>query len=768
MSVLGLAISITVSLLIFRYIVFETNYNKDQVNRGRIYRVSMGIKANNSEDYYAATGGLLGSELAKNYPAIETYASFKMFDGKPKIQHNTDVFLNERIFEVNPQAFKIFSFEPIEGELATALNNPGSIVLTRTLARKLFGDKRCLKEFVEINKQAYAVTAVIEDRPSNSDLQFDALVYYPPATRTDDEALQSYFDTDHYTYILQKAGSSERDITTALDNFGTNVINPLVHNAGVKFSLKFEATALSILHFSKPLLMDTPKGNANNLYILSLLAVFLLIIGIANFVNYNIVTSYKKAVSIGLQKLYGIGQGRIIRQFIGRSLLGVAVSLMIAILLTLFASHFVDALGHIRFTLGTTQTLAYAVTIILISTFIGCLGGIIPAYHMSNQSIARLLANKMTLVSHSSWSHKTILFLQLTISSGLIILTLELHRQLLFFNKQDLGFKTENLVVIDVPDGVNNSQLEVFRTNLLSHPNIKAVSLSASVPGDEPSKEIFYSKKNGKRSETVYTYIKADENYLNVLGIPITTGRNFDRVSDDNSVIVTRSFLNKYPDLDPTRIRIATDTVKPIVGVIGDFHQTSFHDPISPIIIGKLDLKKEAVSKVLIKADPGALAIIRKEAARLNFDTPLKYYFLSDYFQNQYARENRLLTLFMMCSFIAILVSCLGVFSISSIIVKGRSKELAIRSVLGGSLADNIGLIFKPFGYILLVVFLFVCPASFFLIQKWRENYAYSSNPSLLPYVYSLILIVILIFTNIFYLFYHFLKGKVSTLLKNE
>ena len=196
--------------------------------------------------------------------------------------------------------------------------------------------------------------------------------------------------------------------------------------------------------------------------------------------------------------------------------------------------------------------------------------------------------------------------------------------------------------------------------------------------------------------------------------------------------------------------------------------QTSFHDPISPIIIGKLDLKKDPVTKVLIKAAPGTLALIRQEAAKLSFDTPPNYYFLSDYFQDQYARENRLLVLFMMCSTIAILVSCLGVFSICSFIVKGRSKELAIRSVLGSSFANNIGLIFRPFGYIVLVVFLFICPVSFYLIQKWRTNYAYSSGSSLFPYLYSLILIAILIFANIFYLFYRLLKGKISVLLKSE
>jgi putative ABC transport system permease protein len=770
LTILGLTVSIAISLLIVWYVGFETSFDKDQPNYDRIYRVTMGIATNGSEDRYAATGELLGEELTKNYPAIETYASFKLMADKSRIRHSNKEYFS-KVFGVNNDVFKVFSYQPVEGRLDSALTNPASIVLTQSLAHKLFGDKPCINEPVTLNNRQFAVTAVIRDIPYNADLRFDALVYVHDTAEDQDDALQSYFDTDHYTFILAQEKAKQKDVQAAIDHFGSQTLNPLLHTAGVKFSIHFRGTPLSALHFSDPLLMDTPKGNATNLYILSLLALFLLVIGIANFVNYNIVISYKRAAKIGLKRLCGITNGRIVWESTRESVLGVVLALCISVAFLIPGMNYIKTLEEMRYVPDFGQILTYLSILVALMVLIGCLGGIIPARHMTRQTVGELLRNKMALVSHKSRSHKVILFLQVTVSAILIILTLELHRQLRYFSTQDLGFNGESVLVIHMPEGHHGSELEAFRNGLLHRSGIRNVSFSGSVPGEEPGKEIFYTKVKGgkgKRTEAVYTFIRADDHYLDMLGIPIVKGRNFDRLSDGNALVVTLALMKKFSFLEPGDIRVTTDTVKNIVGVIKDFHQTSLRDLIGPVVIGKLNPLNDDVRDILVKTPPGNLAFIENEWKKLGLDIPFDYYFLSDYFNEQYEREDRLLGIFIVCAAVAIVISCLGVFSISAIVIRGRTKELAIRSVLGSTVEHNFALLAKPFLSLVMIAFLVVCPLSYWFIQRWRENYAYSSSPSAAPYIWALLLIVLLISVNIGYLFYRLFRGKVSTLLKNE
>ncbi len=584
--------------------------------------------------------------------------------------------------------------------------------------------------------------------------------------------MQSYFDTDHYTYILASQKATPADVVNAAGQFGSKTLNPLLHEAGVKLSIRFQGIPLSRLHFAEPLLMDTPKGDRTSLYILSLLAFFLLLIGIANFVNYNIISSYKRATQIGLKKLFGISNGRIVWNSVQQAALGVAIAIGISAAILVPAMDHISALEEIRYVPDPGQIFLYLGILVTLMILIGCLGGIIPARHMTKQTIGELFRNRMILVSYKSWSHKIILFLQVTVSAILIIFTFELHRQLRYFSTQDLGFRMDNVLVINMPEGHHTNDLVAFKSDLLNRSGVGEVSFSASVPGDEPGKEIFYVKAKGagkgKRTESVYTYVRADEHYFGILGMSVIKGRNFDRVFDANALVVTQSFMNKYPFSDPADLRITTDTLKTIVGVIKDYHQTSFRDMIGPVVVGKLNPQTDDVRKILIRTPPGNLGFIEREWKKLNFDAPLDYYFLTDYFNQQYAREDRLMSIFVVCAAIAIFISCLGIFNISSIVIRGRTKELAIRSVLGSSFQNCFVLLVKPFLSLLAIAFLVVCPISYLLVQRWRENYAYSSGTSAFPYIWSLLLIIFLISFNILYVFYKLFSGKVAKLLKNE
>jgi len=768
-SIVGLTVSVSICLLIFWFLGFETNYDKSHSNYERIYRISMKLSAGGSDDNYAATGALLGRELMKNYTGIDHYVSFRMIDGEGKIKHNNDIFPGNRIFAVNNEVFNVFSHRFIEGNAAAALTNPNTIVLTKSLALKLFGTTACVMEFIKVDEASYAVSGVIDDLPHNSDLRFDALIYDANKVEGEEEIVQSYFNTDHYTYLLLQEKRSRTNLEETLTHFNEKVFNPMIHGLGVEFTVKYEATPLSDLHFTRGLQMDTPKGNANSLYLLFGLALFLLIIGVANFTNIRVVLAYKKSRRVGIKRSLGVLKGKIIWEFIKESVFTVFVSLLISAAFVATAINNVDELQGMRYIPSMSQILTYAGAVLLLLLLVGCLGGLMPGIHMCRIAITKLLQNKVVLISHKSLGNKVILFLQLAVSTGFIVMTIELYRQLNYFNSHDLGFNKEGIIVIDVTgDHGRNASLEVFKSKLLTYPAIKNVSLCGSVPGDDAGKEIFYVEMNGKKTEVVHTYIKADADYFALLGIPVEQGRNFYENNDENAIIVNRMFLQKYPNLKLFEAKIATDTTKSMIGLIKDFHQVSFHNPIEPLIVGKLNPEKDAVNKILVRTEVAGLKVLQREWENLGMNTQLSYYFLSDYFKNQYARETRLLIIFVICSVIAVVLCCFGIFGIISIMIENRRKELAIRRVMGSTFAGNLLLVFRPFFYMLPAVFILVFPLVFYFIQTWRQDYVYTLDMSTYPFISTLVLIVVLVAINVLFLYLKSFKTNVVVSLKND
>jgi putative ABC transport system permease protein len=769
LSVIGLTIAISATLLVAWYLFFEASFDGSHANRHRIYRVSMEINAGGTQSEYAATGALAGREIVRKYPLFEHYASFRIVEGDNPIRHRDRAYPGNRVYAANNQVFKVFSYGSVVGSLDHALAHPGSIVLTRRLAAKIFGRRECLNQVIELEGEPFTVTAVLEDIPPNSDLVFDALVHDAKTVTGEEERLQSYFDTDYYTFVLRRESGRPRDAATVLNHYSKEFNALLRQEAGTDFTVRFRGTPLPDLHLSPPLLLDTPKGNADTLYTLSLLALFLVVIGVTNFVNTNIVTAYKKATGIGLKRLFGVSNRRVQWEFIAGAGLVVGVSTGLSVLVVAGLLRYTGFAREVAFWPGLPQSLGFVGSLALLLVLLSSLGGMVPAGHMARHPVAKLLKDKVVLVSHRSWSHRIILFFQLAVSAGLVIFTLELYRQLAFFNRHPPGFDRESVLVINPGKAAGrNAALLAFKKNLLNQSAVRNVSFCQSIPGEAAGEEIFYVLKDGRKKELVYSFIRADEHYFALLGIPVVQGRSFNAVHDAHALIVTKSFMNHFPGLNPAAIRISQDTTKAIVGVVADYHQTSFHHPREPLVFRKLDPSKDEVRRILVKAEAGSLATIRREWNRLNLGVPFDYAFLGDFIDQQYERENRLLTVFVACSGVAIALSFFGLFSVLSIIIQGRRKELAVRTVLGGSLSTHFRLLAGPFLRLVPVVFLVTVPVCHVLIGQWRQHYALSADPSASPYLVALLGVVGVIALNIGYLLYRSLRANLAALIKRE
>ncbi|MEM6736800.1 MAG: FtsX-like permease family protein [Bacteroidota bacterium] len=766
-SVIGLSISLSVSFLIFWLLSFEFSFDVIHENRDRIFRISMAIKTSDSEDTYATTGAMLGAELMEKYPTVQSYTVFGMYDGDAKLSSGNKLFDGQRIYTVNGEVFNMFSYKLVKGNKQTAFQNRNSMVLTKRLAIKIFGSSSALNQVLKLDDVTYTISGIMEDVPNNSDFHFDALI---PNTLqiSEEEVLQSYFNLDHYTYVLISEQNNESDLLQDLSHFSSEIFNPMLDKVGAGFHTEFAPKRLDQLHLSEPLLMDMPKGNINNLYILLFLAVLLIILGVSNFLNISVIRSFKTAKKVGVLRAFGVNKLEIKVSFMKDSINIVFLSSLLSLIISVFAINYFEVFQPFRYMPDTARIMIFLSATFIALLLIGALAGIIPVNHMFRSDVAMLLKEERSLISYNSWNQRFLLFVQLFISLGLIAGTVELSRQFNYFQNKHLGFDDKNIIVVKVPspdDYVH--QMRRFKKELNKQSWVEATTLCQIVPGDELEQEIFGISVNGESRESVENYVKVDEGYFDVLRIPIETGRNFNLNSDNNSVIVNKAFLEKYPDITIEETKLGFESTKLIVGLITDYHHLSFHNPIEPLIIGKLN-GDDAAGKIMIRTNISNLGNIRQKWEELGIGEPFEYYFLDDHFAEQYSKEENLLWIFMACSLIAISLCCFGLYNILAIMMRSKKRELAIRRVLGSSFLEGYILLSKPFLRLTVITLLVAIPIVYYFIDKWNENFVYPLNVSLLPYMISTTVVAIMISLSIYYHWRRFAKQGISNLMIEE
>lgn len=767
-AIIGLSISITVSFLIFWLLSFETSFENMHEKREQVYRLSMLIETSESEDHYATTGALLGPELLAKYPFIEKYAAFGSLEGAGKIEYNEQFFEDEVIYQVNNEVFEIFSFEFLYGNASNALAEKNTIVITERLAEKLFGRAAVLDEAIKIDDKLYAIKGVIADIPNNSHLKFDVLIANALVVPKD-EMLQSYFNLDHYTYVLLNKQNGAEDLERGLASFGTEYLTPLIHDAGAEFDTHFYGTRLDKLHFSEPLLMDTPKGNVNNLYILLGLAIILIVIGVSNYLNMTVVRSFKKSTKVGMLRVLGVHKLSIQFIFIRESMIIALISMLLSAFLTYSAITGLDALSDLRYAPGNAALFTFIGLFTLFMMLMAAIAGVIPVNQMYKGDIARLLKEKNKLISYNSWNQKVVLFVQVAISLALIGGTAELYRQFTFFQNKQLGFNHERVVVVQVPTTRDyDNEMETFKTGLLSNPSVKGVAFCRTVPGDELGQQLFVVHIGQEDKEVVHNFMEVDENYFEVLGIDFEDGRNFDRESDQYSLVVNQAFARKYGGNNAIGAKLTFGKEHKVVGLIADYHQLSFHNPIEPLVIGKLETETNQIEKVVVKTDVNNLNLLKAEWDKLGINKPFEYYFLEDHFRGQYAKEKRLLQVFMICSAIAVLLCGFGLYNLLAIMMKNRKRELAIRRVLGSTFLDNYSMLSKPFLIMLAISAVISVPAVYYTVLEWRNNYAYFLETSPFPYFLSLLTVALLVVATVFYHLKVSNKRSITQLIKED
>ena len=752
-SILGLSVGISGSTLIALYMQDEMSYDLHHEKKDRIFRVTTVMDFNGEMDV-AVTNMALGPTLVKDYPEVENYVRFYGGSNPIDITVDAKTYSESGLYFTDSTLFDIFSYEFVSGSKEDALTKPLSMVLSSSMAHKLFGDEDPINKEVKLNNTILHVTAVIEDAPTNSEIRpnaFISLTTMPPGFHAAHN--EDWFRISFHTYLLFKEPIEPAEFKPKLDEVNEKYVVPWAEANGIVASQDYSITPLKDVHFDNKHAYDHPKGSWTYIYIFSALALFLLIIAAINYINLSMAQQMKRAKEVGVRKTLGSSKSALIVQFLTESLLITLIAMVIGLALTeIFINPF-NVLTGKAVNAGNILSKEILLTELGVLLFIGIIAGSYPALILSSFNPVHVLKGGLKDGSGVGFFRKSLILVQFAFSIFMISGTLLIDRQMRFMKEMDLGFDREHLVRVKMPaDTALQRQLTPWIDELEQHTGIAAISRT-SPPTNRTGELMFRLEQDGEMKEQAVNFMFVDDQFIEVLGLELIDGRNFSTefATDRTSAFIVnetaaRQFGWENESLDK-RVQWglmangqATNDGK-VIGLVNDFNFMSLHNPLSPLI---LCYNPNGGRDVTIRFTTGDFTktiddIKQSWTTTLNH-VPFELSFFNQELERNYVEETRMHKVFAYFAFISILLSCLGLFALLSYSIETRSKEIGIRKVLGASLSNLSWVIARDFAILLLIAFLIASPINYVLLMKWLDNFAYSAPFGFGSYILSLVL----------------------------
>jgi putative ABC transport system permease protein len=625
----------------------------------------------------------------------------------------------------------MFDFKLIKGNPRTALNDPLNIVFSESAVKKYFGDKDPIGQTVLLTGDGFTakITGVMKDIPENSMIKADMIVSMNTLTRKLNPGLDDQWGNyGNRTYVLLKpnanASAFEKQIPAFLEKMN-----------GTEMKLLNMYPTLILEKFKDAYLRsdrnDSNSGSIKNVYIFSIIAVFILLIACFNFINLTTARSAERAKEVGIRKVVGAERQQLTRQFIGESVL----LCVIAFLLTIAASALLlpsfNLLAGKTLSKGVFDNMGILGILLLASIVIGVMAGIYPALVLSSFKPVTVLKGRFTTGTRGILLRKGLVISQFTISITLIIATIIVYLQMNFMRNQDLGFNKDQLMVIN---SNGDPARDAFMHAVSTLPNVKSVSMSSSVPGGGNMGA--YSKIQNVKGEMQIANLDlyfVDFDYLKQFDIKMAAGRTFSRdfmTDTTHSMILNEAAVKMFGYRSP-KDAIGRDFNQwgregKIIGVMKDFHFKSLQEQIKPL---SMRIEPNGCSLVSIKVSgnnlPGTISAIENKWNTLIPARPFSYFFLDEYFNEQYKSEQRFGKLFLNFAILAIIISCLGLLGLASYNTMQRTREIGIRKVLGASVTNIVNLLSKDFLRLVGIAVIIASPIAYFSMHKWLQDFAY-------------------------------------------
>lgn len=736
-NIAGLSIGLACAMLILLYTKDEVSYDKFLPGVNNIYRITTTMV--NPDGSVASKMGMTGAYHGPAFNnGVSEIASYIRWQGSVRnIKKGTEIIIEE-INTTDSNFFSVIQFPLLYGNAATALQQPNSVVLNETTAKKYFGTADVVGKILEIQDEEdykpYLITAIAKDCPQNSSIQFQVLL---PIEKNSPNSLSKFNWLNFHlnTFVVLSPDADVKKVESRMNQFYMADAKDVIKDAREKYSMNENAVyglqPYTNMHLSNDYRADNGLSGASNpmySYVLSGIVLFILLIACINFVNLTIARSLKRAREIGVRKVIGGGRRQLIFQFLGESYIICFVAFVFALGLAKLLLPFFNQLSNKALSLSYLLDVKLVVGYLLLFAITGFLAGFYPALVLSGFNPVQTLYNRFQL-SGKNYLQKSLVVLQFSLATFLIIATLIIYKQFNYLTTKDLGYDDHNVLMIS-QRGVKYKDMNYFKLELLKNPNVQSVAFKNA------GNNFTVAKVNGTQ-ELEFTYEWIDENYLPLYKIPVVKGRNFSSQfpSDSTkSVMVNEAFVKAAGWKDPIGKIVDfwyNNKKLTVVGVLKDYHYQSLGQAIRPQLF-KCDPANFGLFNIKLKegTQSTVLSFIEQTYKSVFPISPYSYNFKDVENEKQYDSEAKWKKMMLFGAFLTIFISCIGLFGLSVLSAEKRLKEIGVRKVLGASVSTIVTALSKDFLKLVMISLFIALPVSWFLSNKWLQVYPYRTNIS--------------------------------------
>lgn len=740
-NIIGLGLGLAVSLLLIAWVRQELSYDRFLKDSNQIYRVSFDFNFGGQLVTTALSPTALLPALEDNFPDITkgvrlynpaSYSPFILAKGD-------DLFEETKFYYADSTFFDLFSYHLLEGERDKVLSAPYSLVLTRSIALKLFGRDNPIGRIIKVNdEQDYTVTGIVEDPPGNSFLQFHILASFsslPAAGR------QVWWSSIYQTFVLIKKATLISDLKSKTDTLIHHSYDFGMADPGDYVRSRF--MPLTSIHLHSNLFDELePVGDIEYVYIFSGIAALTLIIGIINYVNLSTARSTDRSKEVGIRKVIGAMPRQLFAQFIGESILITVLAFIVAAFLSflLLPSFNVIAGSHLTYqAFMEPQFIGQTMGVLAI---IACLSGIYPAILITAFKPISILRGMVRQPGKDLWLRRLLVISQFCISIILVLGTLVILNQLHYIENKRLGYDKDNLLIVPV-DPSENTINDELGNEFLGTGEVESIGRASDLPtAIQNGFRLSLQGESGKSLLTIGMWI--DDSFLSTMQMKVVAGRaindgDMSRVEKEKhfSFIINETAAKALGFKDDDIIGRTANVdgrIGEIVGVVKDFHFSSLHDPIKPLVLFGQQSKCNLMFVRLKSNDvSGAVASLQKAFTNLIPSRPFQFSFLDQKYMNLYAPEQRMESAFMIFATLAIIIACLGLLGLVSFAISQRLREIGVRKALGATSANIVVLITKEYALPIVVAILLGLPLGAWLMNRWLQGFAYKTTIGVAP-----------------------------------
>jgi putative ABC transport system permease protein len=756
LNVAGFTFGLTCFFLIGLFLYDELTFDQQHTKSARIYRVIEHRTTNGAATNIAAVGFKLAEESKSKVAEVENTTRLQRIGRANLVNPENPVPFHETVTIADENILKIFDFPLLQGDRATALREPNSIIINEELAKRLFGTTGNVMgktlEFQFGGASPFKITGLLKNHPKNSSFDFNSIVSESSFYGSDNYKnlmLNDWMSNNFSVYVLLKPG---QEPATAGARMTKLVKDNFEAPAGIQFS--FSLQPLKSMHFRSENILDGARNTnvegiakANFLYIkiFSFVALFVLLIAGINYTNLTTARAASRLKEIGVRKTIGAVRKNIFWQFLVESMIVTFISLVLSIILVNLLLPAFNTYTGKELSLGISTDYRIWLLAISFAILTGLISGSYPAVMLSRFRPVLLLKG-LKLQSKTNLSlRKSLVVFQFVISVVMIIGTIVVFQQVRYLNHTDLGFDKDLLLVIDVNTGKARSNFEAVKAEMSKIPAVSGVSVTSRVPGEWKTFRTVKVRQSGQTSEPRETYMfGADKDFMGTFGIKLLRGRNFNAVSDSNSIMINETAARMLGITEPSEQLVEFKAVsrgdgsyseeedpwKPrVIGIVSDFHFQSLREKVEPLILAynqnpihNIDYYSVRIAGSGIESTLGKLKSIMVTNDK---NDPFEYHFLDDQLALFYVEDERRQTLLIWVALATIFIACLGLFGLATYAAQQRIKEIGVRKVLGASVVGLASLLSRDFLKLVLIANCIAFPIAWWVCNKWLQEYAY-------------------------------------------